>query len=123
MPRMPRPINVPNPRQSQLLAVLPESESNLLLPHLELVPLPLGKGLYESGDKINYVNFPTTAIVSLLCELENGWSAEIAIVGNEGIVGIALFLGGGTTPNCAVVQYYDVVRNEFRRLLPDVVEM
>jgi len=95
---------IPNPRQSHLLAVLPESESKRLLPYMELVSLTLGQALYESGDQLNHVYFPTTAIVSLLYELENGSSAEIAVVGNEGIVGIALFLGGDTMPNRAVVQ-------------------
>jgi len=94
----------PNPRQSHLLAVLPEAESKRLLPQMELVSLPLGKALYESGDQLNHVYFPTTSIVSLLYELENGSSAEIAVVGNEGIVGIALFMGGDTMPNRAVVQ-------------------
>jgi CRP-like cAMP-binding protein len=75
-----------------------------LLPNLELVPLPLGKALYESGDRLRHVYFPTTAIVSLLYVMENGASAEIAVVGNEGIVGIALFMGGETMPNRAVVQ-------------------
>jgi CRP-like cAMP-binding protein len=104
MSKMPSPANIPNPRQSHLLAVLPESENKRLFPHLELVSLPLGKALYESGDELNHVYFPTTAIVSLLYELENGSSAEIAVVGNEGIVGIALFMGGDTMPNRAVVQ-------------------
>ena len=94
----------PNPRQNHLLAVLPKPDSERLLPHLELVPLPLGEALYESGDRLNHVYFPTTAIVSLLYELEDGASAEIAVVGNEGIVGIALFMGGDTMPNRAVVQ-------------------
>ena len=98
------PANAPNPRQSHLLAVLPESESERLLPHMELVPLPLGKALYESGARLDHVYFPTTAIVSLLYVMENGASAEIAVVGNEGIVGIALFMGGETMPNRAVVQ-------------------
>ncbi len=98
------PANDPNPRQNHLLAVLPHPESERLLPTLELVPLPLGKALYESGGRLDHVFFPTTAIVSLLYELENGASAEIAVVGNEGIVGIALFMGGGTMPNRAVVQ-------------------
>jgi len=93
-----------DPRQNHLLAVLPRPESERLLPRLELVPLPLGDALYESGDRLNHVYFPTTAIVSLLYELENGASAEIAVVGNEGIVGIALFMGGDTMPNRAVVQ-------------------
>ena len=104
MSDMLRPANAPNPRQSHLLAVLPEAESKRLLPHMELVSLPLGKALYESGDQLNHVYFPTTSIVSLLYELENGSSAEIAVVGNEGIVGIALFMGGDTMPNRAVVQ-------------------
>ena len=104
MPKVPVAVNSPDPRQSHLLAVLPESESMRLHPHLELVQLPLGKALYESGDQLNHVYFPTTAIVSLLYELENGSSAEIAVVGNEGIVGIALFMGGDTMPNRAVVQ-------------------
>ena len=71
------------------LRCFPGPESERLFPHLELVPLPLGKALYESGDQLNHVYFPTTAIVSLLYDLENGASAEIAVVGNEGIVGIA----------------------------------
>jgi CRP-like cAMP-binding protein len=104
MPKMPGPTNASNPRQNHLLAVLPESESSRLLPHMELVPMPLGNALYESGDKLNHVYFPTTAIVSLLYVMENGASAEIAVVGNEGIVGVALFMGGETMPNRAVVQ-------------------
>ena len=92
------------PIQNHLLAVLPRFESEHLLPHLEQVQLPLGKALYESGDRLNHVYFPTTAIVSLLYVMENGASAEIAVVGNEGIVGIALFMGGETMPNRAVVQ-------------------
>jgi CRP-like cAMP-binding protein len=94
----------PNPRQNRLLAVLPESECERLFPHLERVPLPLGESLYESGERLSHVYFPTTAIVSLLYILEDGTSAEIAVVGNEGIVGIALFMGGETMPNRAVVQ-------------------
>ena len=101
MSSMPSP---PNPRQNRLLAALPKPEYERLLSHLELVPLPLAEALYESGDKLNHVYFPTTAIVSLLYELENGSSAEIAVVGCEGIVGIALFMGGDTMPNRAVVQ-------------------
>lgn len=93
-----------NPMQNRLLAVLPEPERKRILPHLESVPLPLAKALYESGDQLKHVYFPTTAIVSLLYELENGSSAEIAVVGREGIVGIALFMGGDTMPNRAVVQ-------------------
>jgi len=91
-------------RQNHLLDVLPRSEYERLLPSLELVPLPLGKALHESGVLLKYVYFPTTAIVSLLYELEDGASAEIAVVGNEGIVGIALFMGGDAMLNRAVVQ-------------------
>ena len=101
---MPGPPNPLNPRQNHLLAVLPETVCERLFPHLELVPLSLGEALYESGDRLHHVYFPTTAIVSLLYVMENGASAEIAVVGNEGIVGIALFMGGETMPNRAVVQ-------------------
>ena len=93
-----------NPKQNHLLAALPEADYNLLLPRLELVDLPLGKILYESGHVFTNVYFPTTAIVSLLYVLENGASTEIAVVGNEGVVGIALFMGGESTPSRAVVQ-------------------
>ncbi len=94
----------PNERQNHLLAVLPEPERIRLFPQMELVDMPLGHTLYESGDQLEYVFFPTTAIVSLLYILEDGASAEIAVVGNEGIVGVALFMGGETMPNRAVVQ-------------------
>ena len=101
---MPGPSNPPNPRENHLLAVLPSPECERLFPHLEWVPLPLGTALYESGDRLNHVYFPTTAIVSLLYVLEDGASAGIAVVGNEGILGISLFMGGDTTPGRAVVQ-------------------
>jgi CRP-like cAMP-binding protein len=94
----------PNPRQNHLLAVLPITEYERMLPNLELVNLELGKAVYESGERIYHVFFPTTAIVSLLYVLENGTSAEISVVGNEGIVGIALFMGGETALNRAIVQ-------------------
>ncbi|MCF7991536.1 MAG: Crp/Fnr family transcriptional regulator [Thiohalocapsa sp.] len=93
-----------SPRQNHLLDTLPEAEYEQLRPHLEPVPLPLGMALYESGQGLSHVYFPTTAIVSLLYVMENGASAEIAVVGNDGIVGIALFMGGETMPNRAVVQ-------------------
>ena len=93
-----------SPYQNHLLAALPLSESERLYSYLELVPLRLGEILYESGDQLQHVYFPTTAIVSLLYVMENGASAEIAVVGNEGIIGIALFMGGETMPNRAVVQ-------------------
>lgn len=101
---MPSPPNPPNPRQSHLLAALPDDVCERLFPYLERIELPLGKALYESGDHLNHVYFPTTAIVSLLSVMENGASAEIAVVGNEGIIGIALFMGGETMANRAVVQ-------------------
>src|ERR1700756_1725425 len=91
-------------RQNHLLAALPDSESERLYPHLELVRLPLGEVLYESGDQLQHVYFPTASIVSLLYVMADGASAEIAVVGNEGLIGIALFMGGQTTPSRAVVQ-------------------
>lgn len=93
-----------NPRQNHLIDALPVDICERLLPHLELVPIPLGHVLYESGDELRYAYFPTTCIVSLLYVMENGASAEIAVVGNEGIIGVALYMGGGTMPNRAVVQ-------------------
>jgi len=92
------------PKQNHLLAALPEAEYARLLPDLELIPMPLGWALYESGDQLSYMYFPTTSIVSLLYVMESGASAEIAIAGNEGLVGISLFMGGESTPSRAVVQ-------------------
>ena len=92
------------PKDNRLLAALPEESFRRLLPFLESVRLPLGMALYESGGAQGYVYFPTTSIVSLLYVLENGSSAEIAVTGCEGLVGIALFMGGETTPSRAVVQ-------------------
>lgn len=93
-----------SPRQNHLLAALPEEDYARLLPSLEAVALPLGHVLYESGAQMRHVYLPTTAIVSLLYVLEDGASAEIAVVGNEGVVGVSLFMGGETTNNRAVVQ-------------------
>jgi CRP-like cAMP-binding protein len=93
-----------SPTQNHLLAALPAPAFDRLSPHLELVAMPLGEALYESGGRLQHVYFPTTSIVSLLYVLENGASAEIAVVGNEGILGISLFMGGETTPSRAVVQ-------------------
>ncbi len=93
-----------SPRQNHLLDALPAEDHERIAAHLELVPLKLGDILYEPGIKLRYVYFPTTAIVSLLYVMEDGASAEIAIVGNEGILGISLFMGGETTPSRAVVQ-------------------
>jgi CRP-like cAMP-binding protein len=94
----------PDPKKNQLLAILPPNEWARWMPHLEWVDMPLGQVLYESGSTLTHVYFPTTAIVSLLYVMENGASAEIAVVGNEGIVGISLFMGGESTPSRAVVQ-------------------
>ena len=93
-----------DPKQNDLLAALPASEWERWLPQLEVVEMPLGKVLYESGSKMTHVYFPTTSIVSLLYVMEDGASAEIAVVGHEGIVGISLFMGGSSTPSRAVVQ-------------------
>ena len=97
MPPGARPLN-------KLLAALPPEVCERLLPHLELVPLKLAASVYEAGGKQPYVYFPTDAIVSLLYMMKDGASAEIAVVGNEGLVGISLFMGGETTPSRAVVQ-------------------
>jgi CRP-like cAMP-binding protein len=93
-----------SPLQNQLLRVLPEAERERLFPHLGLVRLELGEVLYESGDAQNYIYFPVDAIVSLLYVLKNGSSAEIAVVGNDGAIGVAIFMGGETTTNRAIVQ-------------------
>lgn len=93
-----------SPSQNQLIAALPEAEFGRLAAHLQLVQLPLGEMLYEPGEKQTHAFFPTTAIVSLHYVTESGASAEAAGVGNEGVVGIALFTGGNTTPSSAVVQ-------------------
>jgi CRP-like cAMP-binding protein len=93
-----------SPNQNHLLAALPTAEFERLVAHLELVPMPLGELLYEPGGQLQYAYFPTTAIVSLHYVMESGASAETAGVGNEGVVGISLFMGGGTTPSSAVVQ-------------------
>ena len=94
----------PAPNQNHLLAALPAEVQSRLFSHLELVPLPLGKVLYESGDALRHVYFPTDSIVSLLYVMEDGASAEISVVGNEGLIGVALFMGGESTPSRAIVQ-------------------
>jgi CRP-like cAMP-binding protein len=104
---MPRTSVAPgkhNPKQNHLLAALPDADYERLHPDLELVPLPLGWAVYEAGGPQGYIYFPTTSIVSLLYVMEDGASAEIAVTGNEGLVGIALFMGGESTPSRAVVQ-------------------
>jgi len=115
-----------SPHQNHLLDALPAVDYDRLAPHLELVPMRLGDVLYESGAKLRYVYFPTTCIVSLLYVMEDGASAEIAIVGNEGILGISLFMGGDTTPSRAVVQSAghafrlraELLKDEFGRFGP-----
>jgi CRP-like cAMP-binding protein len=94
----------PDPKRNHLLGALPSADLQRWLPQLEVVEMPLGHVLYESGRTLSHVYFPTTAIVSLLYVMENGASAEIAVVGNEGVVGISLFMGGESTPSRAVVQ-------------------
>ena len=97
-------VAIMTPKQNHLLAALPAEIFDRILPHLELVSMPLGEVLYESGGQLQYVYFPTTAIVSLHYLMESGASAEIAGVGNEGVLGISIFMGGNTTPSLATVQ-------------------
>jgi len=93
-----------DPMENRLLAALPEPVRSRLFAQLETVDLPLGKVLYEPGSRLSHIYFPTTSIVSILYVTQDGSSAEIAVVGNEGVVGIALFMGGGSTTSQAVVQ-------------------
>jgi CRP-like cAMP-binding protein len=112
-----------DPRQNHLIAALPDAEWARWQPLLEWVEMPLGQVMYESGRTLSHVYFPTTSIVSLLYVMEDGASAEIAVVGNEGVVGISLFMGGESTPSRAVVQSAGegwrlparAVKNEFAR--------
>ena len=117
-----------NPRDNQLLAALADTEWQRWQAHLEPVTLTLGQVLYESGDTLGYVYFPTTAIVSLLYVMEDGSSAEIAVVGFEGVVGVSLFMGGLSTPSRAVVQSAgqgfrlraQIMKDEFDRAGPEL---
>ena len=126
MPLEPAIAHLSIPLDNHLLAALPEAEFKRWLPSLEAVNMPLGSVLYESGITLSHVYFPTTAIVSLLYVMENGASAEIAVVGNEGIVGVSLFMGGESTPSRAVVQSAGAgyrlnaqsMKNEFNRSGP-----
>src|SRR5947207_9358046 len=112
-----------SPRDNRLLAAMPLREYEALLPSLERVSMPLGQAVYESGGHQAHVYFPTTSIVSLLYVLENGATAEIAVTGNDGLVGIALFMGGESTSSRAVVQSAgygyrlraSVLKKEFKR--------
>ena len=116
----------PNPKQNHLLAALPGAEFDRLSPALEAVPMLLGDTLYEPNGRLEHVYFPTTAIVSLLYVMESGVSTESASVGNEGVLGISLFMGGDTTPSRAVVQSAGhgfrlkavLLKNEFGRFGP-----
>src|SRR6202453_4000101 len=92
------------PHQNHLLQELPPDVEQRVFSRLELVPLPLGHVIYESGEALHHVYFPTDCIISLLYVMADGASAEIAVVGNEGVVGVSLFMGGETTPSRAVVQ-------------------
>jgi CRP-like cAMP-binding protein len=120
---MPATADTREPPKNRLLASLPREEYERILPHLGRVSFSLGEVVYESGGQMEHIYFPTTAIVSLLYTMENGSSAEMGVAGNEGLVGIALFMGGDTTPNRAVVQgagdavrmKAGVLRDEFRR--------
>jgi CRP-like cAMP-binding protein len=98
------PIADPDPRDNHILEALPDEERARLFPHLTLIHMPLGMVLYESGDKLRHIYFPTDSIVSLLYVMQDGASAEIAVVGNEGAVGVSLFMGGESTPSRAIVQ-------------------
>ncbi len=130
-PTFPGPDGLPaaassSPRQNHLLAALPPSDYERFAPRLELIAMNLGDVLYESGAKLQHVYFPTTCIISLLYVMEDGASAEIAVVGNEGILGISLFMGGNTTPSRAIVQSAgrayrlkaDLLKDEFERYGP-----
>ena len=111
------------PDRNLLLAALPGADLDLLRPHLDPVALPLGWALYESGDRLTHVFFPTDGIVSLLYVMENGASAEIAVTGHEGMVGVSLFMGGESTPSRAIVQSAgyayrlgsEILKREFER--------
>lgn len=93
-----------DPKRNRILAALPAADYERLLPDLEFVPLPLGWMMSESGDHVNFLHFPTAGIVSLIYGLEDGSSSEIALVGNEGMVGISIFMGGESMPSNTVVQ-------------------
>jgi CRP-like cAMP-binding protein len=93
-----------SPLQNHILSALSPAVQERLFPLLELVEMPLGKVIYESGDKLRHVYFPTDSIVSLLYVMEDGASAEISVVGNDGMIGVALFMGGESTPSRAIVQ-------------------
>jgi CRP-like cAMP-binding protein len=122
--REPRSASEPSfPRENHILDALPAEERERLFPHLKLTEMPLGMALYEPGDTLRHVYFPTDSIVSLLYVMKDGASAEIAVVGNEGAIGLAVFMGGETTPSRAIVQSAGLayrltrqrLKNEFNR--------
>ena len=117
----------PTPKLNRLLAALPPPIYEMLLPQLELVSMPLAKVLYESGDVMRHVYFPVDCIVSLLYVMENGASAEISVVGNEGVIGISLFMGGESTSSRALVQSagqaYRLSDKHFKEAVSRHVEM
>ena len=108
-----------NPRDNQVLNALPDDERARVFPHLELMEMPLGTVLYESGARLRHIYFPIDCIVSLLYVMKNGASAEIAVVGHEGAVGVSLFMGGQTTPSRAIVQSAGHAYRLTRRRLKD----
>jgi CRP-like cAMP-binding protein len=120
---MPTDADTSVPTKNRLLAALPREEYERILPHLGHVSFKLGEVVYESGGQMEHIYFPTTAIISLLYLMENGTSAEMGMAGNEGLIGVALFMGGNTMPNRAVTQSAGgavrmrarVLRDEFAR--------
>jgi CRP-like cAMP-binding protein len=119
-------LNLPVKNQNQLFNAIPTDEWERLLPHIEKIHLPLGKVICEPDMRLAYAYFPITAIISLLHELENGTSAEVAVVGNEGLIGVSIFMGGGTTSSTAVVNTAGIayrvpsaiLLNEFNQCAP-----
>lgn len=93
-----------DPKQNLILAALPEEDYNRILPNLQFIPMPLGWTMSQSGDHVNFLHFPTSGIISLIYDLENGSKSEIALVGNEGMVGISIFMGGDSMPSSTEVQ-------------------
>jgi CRP-like cAMP-binding protein len=116
---MMQPLEGQSPAQNRLIATLPAAVSDRLRPNLQPVTLALGEVVYEAGSRPEYVYFPTGAVVSLLYTMEDGATAEVGLTGNDGIVGVALFLGGDTTPNRAIVQIAGGALRMRARLLQD----
>lgn len=103
MSKIPHPV-APDPKLNQILAALPAADYARILPELQLVPMPRGWTMSESGDHVNFLHFPTSGIVSLIYALEDGSSSEIALVGNEGMIGISIYMGGESLPSSTEVQ-------------------